>query len=112
MADYVYIENYSKNGKMGISHVVFDQIASISAQRVKGVSIRKNSKVEKAFKLNRPIECQIKNGIVNVNIDVVIAHGSNVSEICLLIQEEVSNALSSLTELVPININVRVKGIE
>jgi uncharacterized alkaline shock family protein YloU len=112
MAEYVYIENYSKNGKMGISHVVFDQIASISAQRVKGVSIRKNSKVEKAFKLNRPIECQIKNGVVNVNIDVIISHGHNVNEICLLIQEEVSSALSSLTELVPININVRVKGIE
>ena len=112
MAEYVYIENYSKNGKMGISHVVFDQIASISAQRVKGVSIRKNSKVEKAFKLNHPIECQIKNGVVNDNIDVIISHGHNVNEICLLIQEEVSSALSSLTELVPININVRVKGIE
>ena len=27
MADYVFIQNYSKNGKMGISHIVFDEIA-------------------------------------------------------------------------------------
>lgn len=112
MADYVYIENYSKNGKMGISHVVFDQIASISAQRIKGVQIRKNSQLQRIFKLRKPISCQIQNGIVNVNIEVTIKAGSNVHEVCIKIQEEIANALSSLTELVPFNINVKVCGID
>ena len=97
---------------MGISHVVFDQIASISAQKVKGVTIRKNSKVRRAFKLRKPIKCEIKNGIVNVKIEVTIAAGSNVHEVCMKIQEEIANALSSYTELVPFNINVNVAGIE
>ncbi len=112
MADYVYIENYSKNGKMGISHIVFDQIASISAQRVKGVTIRKNAKLQRAFKLRKPIYCQIQNGIVNVNIDVSIAQGSNVHEVCVKIQEEIASALSSLTELVPFSVNIKVASIE
>lgn len=112
MADYVYIENYSKNGKMGISHVVFDQIASFSAQRVKGVTIRKNSKVKRAFKLRKPITCQIQNGVVNVKIEVIIAAGSNVHDVCIKIQEEVANGLSFLTELVPFNVNVKVANIE
>ncbi len=112
MADYVYIENYSKNGKMGISHIVFDQIASISAQKVKGVTVRKNARIQKAFKLRKPIYCRIQQGVVNVNIDVIITQGSNVHEVCVKIQEEVANALTSFTELVPFSVNIKVANIE
>ena len=112
MADYVFVENYSKNGKMGISHIVFDQIASLATTKVKGVTVRKNSKTTKAFSLHHPVTCDIRNGIVNVKIDVIINAQANVNEVCLKIQEEVANAITAMTELVPFNINVKVTGID
>ncbi|MCF0117647.1 MAG: Asp23/Gls24 family envelope stress response protein [Bacilli bacterium] len=116
MADYVYIENYSKNGKMGISHLVFDQIASLATDRVKGASVAKiedskNKKSSRAFALHKPVICDIKNGIVNVKIDVTISAQANVNAVCLQIQEEVANTLQAMTELVPFNINIKVTGI-
>ena len=115
MADYVFIQNYSKNGKMGISHIVFDEIATIASDKVEGVAVstgKKNSKKQRAFFLHHPVTCDIKNGIVDVNVAVVINSMANVNQVCLKIQEEVANAITSMTELVPFNINVKVTGIE
>lgn len=111
MANYVLIENYTRNGAMGISHFVFDQIASIATNKVKGATVKKtNSK--SLFKLHRPITCEIRNGLVKVTISVTISTGVNVNEVCLNIQEEVASALVSMTELIPFNINVKVASIE
>lgn len=111
MAEYVKIENYTRNGAMGISHVVFDQIAEIATNKVKGASV-KSVNAGKLFKLHKPIACQIRNGKVDVKIDVRVARGVNVNDVCMQIQEEVANALSSMTELVPFNINIKVVAIE
>lgn len=111
MAEYVKIENYTRNGAMGISHFVFDQIAEIATNKVKGASVKTNS-VKRLFKVHKPISCQIRNGQVNVKIDVIIRSGANVNAVCTQIQEEVANAISSMTELVPFNVNIKVAGIE
>lgn len=111
MADYVYIENYTRNGAMGISHVVFDQIASIATNKVKGATVKQQN-TARLFKLHKPITCQIRNGLVKVSIAVTISAGVNVNEVCINIQEEVASALISMTELIPFNINVKVASIE
>jgi len=110
MADYVYIENYTRNGAMGISHLVFYQIAETATNVVTGASVSKSK--GRIFNLHRPISCKIRNGQVNVDIAVSISKQANINEVCLKIQEEVANALSSMTELVPFNINIKVANIE
>ncbi len=110
MAEYVYIDNYTRNGTIGISHYVFDQIASIATDNVKGAAVA-NSRKKGLFKLMHPISCSIRNGKVDVKIDVTIQKNVNIHDICLNIQKEVASALSSMTELVPFNIDIKVVSI-
>lgn len=111
MAEYVFIQNYSRNGKMGISNNVFDQIAEIATNTVKGASVRK-SKSKQHYQLHKPITSSIKNGLVEVKIDVIMKKGVNVRDVSIKIQEEVASALSMMTEIVPFKILVEVSGIE
>ncbi|HMM00642.1 MAG: Asp23/Gls24 family envelope stress response protein [Bacilli bacterium] len=110
MAQYVYIQNYTRNGLMGISHVVFDQIAEIATNNVAGAKVREPIKT--VFSLHKPIQCSIRNGLVDVKIYVNIDRNVvNVSEVATRIQEEVANALTSMTELIPFKINVEISSI-
>ena len=43
MSEYVYIQNYNKQGIMGISYAVFDQIAEIATNEVSGATVSKNA---------------------------------------------------------------------
>ncbi|HKM02540.1 MAG TPA: hypothetical protein VJZ31_01280, partial [Bacilli bacterium] len=78
MAEYVYIQNYTRNGVMGISHHVFDQIAEIATNQVKGAETftRKST-----FFVHRPATCEIVNGRVTVKIYVVIAADANINQV-------------------------------
>jgi uncharacterized alkaline shock family protein YloU len=108
MAEYVYIQNYTRNGVMGISHHVFDQIAEIATNQVKGAETftRKSS-----FFVHRPAACEIKNGLVTVKIFVVISADANINEVCLNIQENVANSLAMMTEVIPFKIGVEVVNV-
>ncbi|MGI6714334.1 MAG: hypothetical protein ACOX3K_04770 [Bacilli bacterium] len=110
MAEYVYIQNYTRNGQMGISHVVFDQIAYIAAEGVIGATVARSKK--RLFTLHKPIACEIRNGLVDVKISVVIEKDANQETVKEKIIEEVSNALSMMTELIPFKVIVEVVGVE
>lgn len=108
MAEYVYIQNYTRNGNMGISHFVFDQIAGIATNQVQGAILL--DPVSATFKLHKSISCSIRNGLVNVKIHVILVKGAPVDEVCLAIQDNVSNALAMMTEMIPFKIDVVVAG--
>lgn len=110
MADYVYIQNYARRGDLAISNSVFDQIVSIAIDKIEGVKLKKNGKF--LFSLHKPIHCEIKDGRINADINVIISSDSNVNDVCVKIQEEVAYAISSMTEFVPFCVNVKVVGIE
>lgn len=111
MAEYVYIQNYTKKGTLGISRVVFDQIVSIVTNKVQGVRIQPNSD-KFIFTFHKPVRCEIRNGKVLVSIQVRVAKEAKVSMVCSTIQEEVANALTSMTELVPFSVNIKVTSVE
>ncbi len=110
MAQYVYIDNYSNLGSMGISNHVFYQIAETATNKVKGASVSHQSK-SLIFLLQKPIQVEISKGLVNVNVSVNISKTANINQICLAIQEEVATALSTMTELVPFKIDIKVANI-
>lgn len=110
MAEYVYIQNYTKRGNLAISTSVFDQIISTAIDKMTGVKLK--SKGKTLFFLRQPSHTEIKNGRINTDIEVILSKDSKVNEVCLKIQEEIADALTSMTEFIPFSINVKVVGIE
>jgi len=111
MAEYFYIQNYARRGTLAISNVVFDQICSSAIEKIKGVKLSKSND-KFPFRLHKPIHCEIKDGGVIADLNVIISKDVNVNDICLSIQEEVVYAITSMTELIPFSVNVKVVGIE
>ncbi len=106
MADYVYIQNYNKKGVMGISYLVFDQIAQIATNEVAGATVQE----KKRYSLFKPVKCTIRNGEVSVKIIVKISPDSDSTEVKKEIQTNVETSLTQMTELIPFNIKVEVVG--
>lgn len=112
MADYVYIENYSKKGKIGISTTVFDALVTNALANVSGISkssahMKKNQKI----RLNRPVQTTIRRGIVHVWVAVDVAKGTNLQDVTRNIQDEITNAFLMATEQVPFDVQVKVISI-
>ena len=115
MGDYINIQNYSKTGKLAISRQVFEKIATDATSQVIGAEVftKAKGKGKKVFNLDRPIKASFKSdGKVDINIDITLKQGANANDVCLKIQEEVSNALLAYTESVPFRINVKVAEIK
>lgn len=110
MAQYVYIENYNKLGTMALSKDVFEQIVHIVTDNIMNQSSSKNNK--KRISLNSPARVQIRNGQVLVNVDVTISNGENVAQMCKILQEEIANALTAQTEMIPFRIDIKVSNIK
>lgn len=112
MADYVYIENYSKKGKIAISLNVFDALVTNALSNVSGISMssahmKKNQKI----RLNRPVQTTIRRGIVHVWVAVDVAKGTNLQDVTRDIQDEITNAFLMATEQVPFDVQVKVISI-
>lgn len=108
MAEYVYVQNYNKQGMMGISYQVFDQITEIATNKINGATV---SKKKTRFSLSRPVKCSIKNGTVTVSISLIVSPEFNVEEVAREVQENVATSLKEMTELIPFNISVEVINV-
>lgn len=111
MADYFYINNYTSRGKLAISHDVFDEIITIVTNKIQGVSVSKKRK-KNLFSFHKPVHCEIKNGKVTSIIEIKVAKDIDVDQIIKTIQEEVVQAISDMTELVPFTPVIKVVGFD
>ena len=112
MADYVYIDNLSKKGKIGISLNVFDDLVTNALSNVQGISLsnahmKKNQKI----RLNRPVQTTIRHGIVHVWVAVDVVKGTNLQDVTHNIQDEITNSFLIATEQVPFDVQVKVISI-
>lgn len=111
MVDYVYIENYTGLGDMGISRRVFETIAYNATNRVKGASV--SSSKSRVFNLYHPIQCVLRrDGQVDIKISVSLKHGINATDVCLKIQKEVAEAIEEMVETVKVNIIIKIASIQ
>jgi uncharacterized alkaline shock family protein YloU len=108
MAQYVYINNYSKLGTMAISHFVFYQIAEHATNKIRGAKVKASSS---RFNMFRPIQVSIHKGLVTVGVTVSLSKQVNLQYVTEKIQEEIASALSLYTEMVPFRIDVKVANI-
>ena len=112
MADYIYIDNYAKKGKIAIAQTVFDSLVSNALTNVSGISLssahmKKNQKV----RLNRPVQTTIIRGIVHVWVAVDVVKGTNLQDVTKAVQDEITNAFLITTEQVPFDVQVKVISI-
>lgn len=112
MADYSYINNYTKNGSLAISRRVFETIAVIATNKINGAEVSKVNKNSKDFNLYNPISVNIeKDGKVNIKIEVSLKKGTDVHKICMQIQERIAQHMELMCEIVPFNIITKVVSI-
>lgn len=112
MANYVYLNNYSKQGKLGISKDVFTQLVNEVISKIDGVTTAKKlSKKNHIFHLNKPVRIDIRHDIVHVRISIDVAKGNDLQKVINRIQKDVVNNLLVLTEQVPFDVQVKVESI-
>ena len=112
MADYIYIDNYAKKGKIGISLSAFDSLASAALNNVPGISLSSaHMKKDQKIRLNRPVQTTIIRGIVHVWVAVDVVKGTNLQVVTKNIEEEIANSFLMATEQVPFDVQVKVISI-
>lgn len=112
MANYIYLDKYSKKGKLGISYRVFDQLVTSSLLKVKGIAkSEKLIKRNQFIRLNRPVQTYIVRDIVHVWIYIDVVKGRDIQTVVGDIQREVYSSLMMITEQVPVNVQVKVESI-
>ena len=112
MADYIYIENFSKKGKIAMSQSVFDSLVMNALSNVSGISLSSaHMKKNQNIRLNRPVQTTISRGIVHVWVAVDVAKGSNLQDVTKAIQDEIANVFLISTEQVPFDVQVKVISI-
>lgn len=109
--DYYCLNNYAQNGMMGISRRSFETIATMAANEVKGASVKMRK--SRFFTLEHPVKASFrKDGKVDLNLDVSLAKGSSVKDVCLEIQEAVASAVTMMCETIPFTIQIKVLSIK
>ncbi len=105
MAQYVYLNHYSKAGTLAISNYVFYQIAEQATNKVRGAKVTAQSS---KFQIFKPISIRISKGLVSVSVAVTLSKSSHINAVCLAIQEEIASNLTAFTEMIPFQIHVKV----
>lgn len=93
-----------------LSHQLFESIAERAVSEVKGAFPAKKSKG--LFKVKGPAAVSFRNdGKVEVKLDVTVARGAPVQDVCLKIQESVASNIQMMCETLPFAVKIRVVSL-
>lgn len=112
MAEFIYLDNYSKTGKLGISVDVFEQIVVNTLAKIPNISrSEKQMKKNQNIRLNRPVQVTIKKGIVHIWVCVDVKKEILPIEATSLIRDEIIHSFMAVTDQVPFDIQVKVESL-
>lgn len=109
-----------ENGNMGqvqIADEVVAIIAGLAATEVEGVASMAgnitNELVSKLGKksLSKGIRVKVEDGIVNVNVALIIAYGYSVPKTCKKVQEKVKAAIENMTGLEVEKVDIQIANV-
>ncbi len=107
MGDYIRINNYSRLGTLAISRVALQSAATRAVTSVSGAKLPNRKKW--LFAVGGPVRVTLsKEGKADIAIDVSIASGVSVADVCLSIQKEVAGQIAMMCESFPVEIKLRV----
>lgn len=105
MAEYLYMENYNRNGKMGISYKVLEHLAMEACNSLENlVKLADGPK-------DKPIKCSITKGKAFIKINCKVKEGENAAATASMLQEEVATYILNAIELSDAVINVNICGM-
>ena len=109
MADYVFIDNLTNKGKIGISYLAFENLVNDAILNVPGIAkSSRQLKKDQRFRLNRPIKITIRNGVVHVWLAIEINSNVDKDEVKQLLEKEIHLALNEATEQVPFDVEIKL----
>lgn len=96
-------------GQIKISNDVVSTIAWIAALEVEGVE-SSQSIADKLLK-NNGVKIQIEEDVVTVDIMIVTKYGFAIPDVAFKVQENVKNAVETMTGLEVSQVNIHVQGV-
>ncbi|MEG1060977.1 MAG: Asp23/Gls24 family envelope stress response protein [Oscillospiraceae bacterium] len=108
--------SYQTPGNLKISQDVVASIAKFATLEIDGVeSVSTGNLGVKGLitKTNyvKPIKVELLDEVVNVEINVVVKHGVKIQQVANAIQQNVKNAIQSMTGLAVARVDIIVAGI-
>lgn len=111
MREFYLLHKFTRNGSLGMSYKVFEEITRFAIREVQGATLNDNPAF--LFNVASPITCRIsKNGDLAVKINLRIKYGFNVSEVSNLVQSKVEESIYNMTEIHPSKIDIHVEDIK
>ena len=106
---YSYQDNQAL-GKVGVSLQVFDVITKLTLMDIKEVTVDFPHGI---FNYGKgPIVCRIIDSTLQIDVELKVNYGQNVTAISKLVQKKISDAVMRMTDVTVDYINVNVTGIE
>lgn len=113
-------EKRTDYGLIKIHKNVIAEIASMAAKEVDGVSRISMDLFTKAIntltkgKIARyPAKIDFKeNNEVEICVSIIVNYGINIPEVAARVQENIKKAVEKMTGLYPVDIHIKVKGVE
>ena len=113
---YVLKED-EKLGAVQIADDVVAMIASLAAAEVEGVSALVGNITNELMsrvgmkKLTKGVKVEVVDGVVSVDIAIVIEYGHNIPQTSRNVQNKVKAAIENMTGLEVADINIRIAGV-
>ena len=113
---YVLKED-EKLGAVQIADDVVAMIASLAAAEVEGVSALVGNITNELMsrvgmkKLTKGVKVEVVDGVVSVDIAIVIEYGQNIPQTSRNVQNKVKAAVENMTGLEVADINIRIAGV-
>lgn len=103
-------------GSLQISTDVIAKIARCAALEVEGISDVSCGKPSKRVKdlleiIQTPVTVEMKEGIAEITISLVVAFGARIPAVAEKVQENVKNAVQSMTSVTVSRVNLVIAGL-
>jgi uncharacterized alkaline shock family protein YloU len=105
-----------KKGKVDIDRDILLSIINLATKEINGVDALTNAELSFFRKLSKSKSegVNIKfdvNGVLNVDVYIIVHIGYSVPDIAYRVQENIKNSLNSMVGIKPGKINVHVSGV-
>ena len=106
-----------KLGAVQIADDVVAMIASLAATEVDGVSALVGNITNELMskvgmkKLTKGVKVEVIEGVVSLELAIMIEYGHNIPQTCQNVQAKVKTAIENMTGLTVSDVNIRIAGV-
>lgn len=105
MATYIVSKNRNREtGIIGLSTAVFESIASSCINEIANIDVAPSGTFQKS------VVCKVVNKKIVLTLNVVLATGTNINDICTMVKEKIYNEIAYMTGFKDTVINMNVVG--